>query len=169
MWNDTDLPLGYLITFRCRGTWLHGDERGSTDRFQNIYKTPHIPANRVWNAYNSKQLKSESLILDAPQRRSVEKAIRETCSYRQWRLRAINVRTNHAHVVVSIGETKPERALNAFKANATRQMREDGNWERPFSPWADKGSQRYLWNERSLGLAVDYVVNGQGDELPEFD
>src|SRR5438093_13756827 len=31
MWNDTDLPLGYLITFRCYGTWLHGDERGSID------------------------------------------------------------------------------------------------------------------------------------------
>src|SRR5580765_3599684 len=116
MWNDTDLPLGYLITFRCRGTWLHGDERGSTDRFHNIYKTPLIPSNKVWNLYNSKQLKSEALTLDAPQRLSVEKAIRETCSHRRWRLRAMNVRTNHAHVVVSIGETKPERALNAFKA-----------------------------------------------------
>jgi hypothetical protein len=33
MWNDTDLPLGYLITFRCYGSWLHGDKRGSIDRF----------------------------------------------------------------------------------------------------------------------------------------
>lgn len=38
----------------------------------------------------------------------------------------MNVRTNHAHAVVSIGVVKPERALSAFKANATRQMREDG-------------------------------------------
>jgi hypothetical protein len=40
MWNDTDLPLGYLITFRCYGTWLHGDERGSIDRFHNRYSPP---------------------------------------------------------------------------------------------------------------------------------
>jgi REP element-mobilizing transposase RayT len=96
--------------------------------FKNIYKTPHIPANRVWNAYNSKQLKSEALILDAPQRRSVEKAIRETCSYRQWRLRAINVRTNHAHVVVSIGETKPE-GIECFQGKchqATARRRQLG-------------------------------------------
>ena len=24
VWNDTDMPLAYLITFRCYGTWLHG-------------------------------------------------------------------------------------------------------------------------------------------------
>ena len=27
-WNDTGIPLAYLITFRCYGTWLHGDARG---------------------------------------------------------------------------------------------------------------------------------------------
>src|SRR5207253_10119374 len=28
MWNDTDTPLAHMITFRCYGTWLHGDVRG---------------------------------------------------------------------------------------------------------------------------------------------
>ena len=161
--------LGYLITFRSYATWLHGDKRGSTDRFHNVYKSPHIPANERWKQHNTDELKSESLILDAGQRQSVETAIRETCAHRRWRLRAINVRTNHAHVVVSIGEVKPERALNAFKANATRQMRQDGNWQEPHSPWADKGGNRYLWNERSLALAIDYVINGQGGDLPDLD
>jgi len=36
------------------------------------------------------------------------------------------------------------------------------------SPWADKGSKRYLWNEESIARAVDYVINGQGDDLPEL-
>jgi hypothetical protein len=38
-----------------------------------------------------------------------------------------------------------------------------------FSPWADKGSKRKLWNERSVARAIDYVLYGQGDELPDFD
>jgi len=80
-----------------------------------------------------------------------------------------NVKTNHVHAVVSIGTKRPELALNAFKANATRQMREDGCWQHSHSPWVDRGSKRYLWNERSVQLAVDYVLYGQGDELPEFD
>src|SRR3989442_13934917 len=74
MWNDTDLPLAYLITFRCRGTWLHGDERGSTDRFHNVYKSPHIPPNEIWKQHNQLSLKSEALTLDAYQRASVDYA-----------------------------------------------------------------------------------------------
>jgi hypothetical protein len=46
MWNDTDIPLAYLITFRCYGTWLHGDKRGSIDRFlqrvQNLHTSSRI-------------------------------------------------------------------------------------------------------------------------------
>ena len=169
MWNDTDLPLAHLITFRCHGTWLHGDERGSTDRRHNLYRSPHIPANKGWKKHNADALKSEAFNLNARQRRSVENAIRESCLFRHWCLHALNVRTNHVHLVVSVGTTKSSRALNAFKANATRQMREDRNWNSPRSPWADKGSQRPLWNERSVALAIDYVMNGQGGDLPEFD
>ena len=109
------------------------------------------------------------VVLDGIQRHCVEAAARETCDIRGWHLHAINVRTNHVHVVVSIGEKKPELALNAFKANATRQMRQDACWQREHSPWVDKGSKRNLWNERSIERAIDYVINGQGDELPEFD
>jgi len=48
-------------------------------------------------------------------------------------------------------------------------MRQDGNWQESHSPWADKGSQRHLWNERSLPLAIDYVIKGQGGDLPDLD
>ncbi len=41
--NDEHIPLAYFITFRCYGTWLHGDRRGSVDRFHNIYGTPRLP------------------------------------------------------------------------------------------------------------------------------
>ena len=87
MWNDTDTPLAYFISFRTYGTWLHGDERGSIDRFHNRYRL-----------------------------------------FRQTR--------NGAAII---------------------------------SPWADKGSKRKLWNERSVARAIDYVMNGQGDDLPDFD
>jgi REP element-mobilizing transposase RayT len=169
MWNDTDIPLAYLITFRCHGTWVHGDERGSVDRFHNRYKSPYIEPNRNWQRHNRKILKIEPVTLDGPQRQSVRFAIEETCATRKWYLHASNVRTNHAHTVVSIGKIKPELALNAFKANATRQMRQDGCWHENRSPWVEKGSKRYLWNERSVARAIDYVLNGQGDELPDFD
>ena len=71
--------------------------------------------------------------------------------------------------MVSIGTAKPERALNAFKAYATRKMRENGCWHSEYSPWADKGSKRNLWNERSVEKAIEYILYGQGDDVPDFD
>ena len=169
MWNDTDTPLAYLITFRSYGSWLHGDARGCIDRFHNRYKSPYLEPNQRWHHHNARALESQPLILDASQRQSVDRAVRETCAFRKWHLHALNVRTNHIHTVVSIGSVSPERALSAFKANATRQMRQDGCWRQDQSPWAEKGSKRYLWNERSVAQAIEYVLNGQGDELPDFD
>lgn len=133
VWNNTDVPIAFLITFRCRATWLHGDIRGSVGRAHNRYGTPildHDPARKDY---------------------------------------AINVRTNHAHSVISEGGTKPEKMLTAFKANSTRMMKESGLWTFEYSPWAEKGSRRWLWTERHLANAIEYVVNGQGDVLPEFD
>lgn len=103
------------------------------------------------------------------ERKVIEAAIRETCSIRNWILMAINVRTNHVHVVAYPGGRKPEAALNAFKANATRSLRDGGLWGSESSPWADKGSYIYLWTERNVAIAVEYVVNGQGCPLPDFE
>ena len=54
--------------------------------------------------------------------------------------------------------------LGAFKANATRQLREDGLCPYPSTPWADGGSKRRLWKEQSVSEAIDYVLYGQGDD-----
>jgi REP element-mobilizing transposase RayT len=168
MWNNTEIPLAYFISFRTYGTWLHGDKRGSIDRFHNRYGSPYMPPNDKWRTYNEQQLKTRPLILVASQRKAVAAAIRETCEIRNWCLQATNVRTNHVHTVVS-ADRKASLVLNAFKANATRQLRQDGLWNKDFSPWADKGSKRKLWNEQSVASAIDYVLNGQGDDLPDFD
>ena len=66
MWNDADLPLGYLITFRCYGTWLHGDERGSIDRFHNRYKSPYLEPSDRRRELNRRKLKSAPVTLRRP-------------------------------------------------------------------------------------------------------
>jgi REP element-mobilizing transposase RayT len=148
---------------------VDGDTRGSIDRFHNRYKSPYLPANDRRYNRSRRALKSRPQRLNSARRKRVDRAIREVCEHRRWLLYAHNVRTTHVHVVVSIGSVKPGRALNAFKAYATRRMRQDGNWRKPHSPWADKGSKRRLWNERSLALAIDYVLYDQGDDPPDFD
>lgn len=93
-----------------------------------------------------------------------EDGIRETCQIRRWDLWAINVRTNHIHAVVSVN-CKPQNVLTAFKANATRKLREAGYWHCSGSPWAEGGSKRYLWTEEEVNDAVAYVQYVQGEPL----
>jgi len=99
--DDNDYPLAYLITFRCYGTWLHGNRRGSMDRKHNVYSSPKIPANRSFENSDRQQLKHPVITLNVRQRAVVTKAVRAVCEHRRYVLRCINVRTNHAHTVVT--------------------------------------------------------------------
>ena len=166
--DDNEFPLAYLISFRTYGTWLHGDNRGSTSRKQNKYGTPRIAPNLSLQRAELKQLQHAPIKLDSRQRPVVEQAVREVCTNRGYWLRAINVRTNHVHTVVSAA-IKPEPILQAFQAYATRKLRRAGLLPDDVKPWTRHGSTPYLWKERHVERAIDYVVNGQGDQLPSFD
>jgi REP element-mobilizing transposase RayT len=158
------IPIGYLITFRAYGTWLHG-RQDSVDRFHNVYATPKLPGNEQRRQYNLRLLAQPAVKLSSKARTTVELAIRETCDVRKWSLWAFNVRTNHVHTVVS-ANAKPDCIRSAFKANATRMLREAGYWRGERSPWARKGSKRYLWTEQDLINAIAYVLYDQGEPLP---
>jgi REP element-mobilizing transposase RayT len=166
--DDNEFPLAYLISFRAYGTWLHGDRRGSTSRKQNKYGTPRIAPNSRLQEAEFNQLKHPPLKLDARRRPVIEQAIREVCKHRGYGLRAINVRTNHVHTVVSAA-SKPEPVLQAFQAYATRKLRRARLLPDGVKPWTRHGSTPYLWKERHVERAIDYVLYGQGDELPRFD
>jgi REP element-mobilizing transposase RayT len=113
--RNEDFALAYLITFSTYGTWLHGDRRGSVNRFHKRFGTSRLPHNELRRKYNHQQLKQSPVKMRSRERVLVEEAIRETCKMRRWDLWTINVRTNHVHTVVSAC-CKPEKVLAAFKA-----------------------------------------------------
>jgi len=167
-WDDNEGPLAYLITFRTFGTWLHGDERYSVDRHgKNIYGTPKIAPNENLVEMMRGSMHEAGMKLDGPQRAIVESAIRAVCKIRSYGLFALNVRTNHAHSVVSAFK-KPESIMSAFKSNATRELRAAGLVSHDQVVWSRGGSTRYLWKPNHVEGAVDYVLYGQGDDLPNF-
>jgi REP element-mobilizing transposase RayT len=166
--NEDHTPLGYLITFRTYGTWLHGDNRGSVDRHHNRYGDPVIPPNPKWLRHNKENLKHEPVKLSKRQRALIKRSIEKTCEIRGWRIYITNVRTNHVHSVITAA-SGASRILNALKSNATRELREASLWLHSGSPWADRGSKRYLWTEEHLLKAIEYVELDQGDVFPSFD
>ena len=98
----------------------------------------------------------------------VEDAVREVCGHRKYALFALNARTNHVHSVISAA-CKPEPILDALKAYATRKLRRRGLISASTKPWVRHGSTRYLWKERHVEKAMNYVLYGQGDDPPDFD
>jgi len=95
-------------------------------------------------------------ILSDEERVVVDAAIREHCTLREWRLIAVNCRSNHVHVIVTAAGIPPERVMMQLKAYATRALREydERNAGRV---WTRGGSTRYIQSEASLDSAMQYV------------
>ena len=148
-------PLAFLITFRCYGTWLHEEERGSVDRRNyNRYGTAGMPANKKIFDEERIAVKGSPVRLTSAQRRIVELAISEVCHHRKYLLHAVNARSNHVHSVVS-ASCGPERVMNSFKAYATRKLREANLVDKDINVWARHGSTPYLWTEEDVRGAID--------------
>jgi REP element-mobilizing transposase RayT len=101
-------------------------------------------------------------LLNDQMRIVVDSAIRELCDQRPFLLQAGNVRTNHAHVVLSAAQ-KPERIVDALKANSTKFLRTAGLIDSETKVWSRGRSNRYLWKPRHVQAAVEYTLYGQGD------
>jgi len=119
-------PQVYFITFTCYGTWLHGDKRGSIDRDHNQWLTPPLEPDELREQQEFLLLRHAPVILGSRQRTLVHDAIVEVCEHRGWHLHAINVRTNHVHLVVTADRTG-KRVLNDFKSYATRKMKQENS------------------------------------------
>ena len=154
--------IAYFLTWTCHGTWLHGDERGSVDSDNNrLGRARLAPDTGRLNA-------EQALLADAVRtltrdaRRVVDDTIRQHCTIRRWQIRALNVRTNHVHVVVSChDDVSPERVMDQLKAWSTRRLREAGLAGKDSRVWTEHGSTRWINSEIGLQEAIDYVLNGQ--------
>ena len=152
------VPLAYLITFTCYGTWLHGNDRGSVDDKHNKFDTPFLDTNTERYNEARKKMKAPPLFLNEQQRTLVSTVIADVSTFRNWILHECNVKTNHVHIVMS-GDADPDKIMMDFKAYATRRLRESGELEQDRPVWTESGSTRFLWTETSLSAAIEYVRN----------
>jgi REP element-mobilizing transposase RayT len=151
----SEQALAYFITFRTYGTWLHGDDRGSSDRNHRAWDEPHVAPDAERRNIAYSRLATRPVTFDREQRRVVGNEIQRQCQHRDWILHAVNVRTEHVHVVSA--PQRPEVMMNILKSYATRALRQLGRWEQPSGPWSRHGSTRYLWTERDVAGACVYV------------
>jgi len=168
-YDYNDFPLAYLITLRCYGTWLHGDKKSAVDRHgYNAYGASRRDTNLKLENMMREEMKQKTFIFSDSQRKVVEEAIAEVCQYREYDLKAINIRSNHVHAVIS-AQVKPELIIDAFKSYTTRNLRRNFMIGKDTKIWARGRSRRYLWKPRHVALAIEYVLYGQGDIIADLN
>lgn len=89
------------------------------------------------------------------QRMVVDDVIRAHCEIRSWIIHALNVRTNHVHLVCA-ADRPPEKIMGECKAWSSRRLRERAG--APDRVWARHGSTRYITTEASLRRTIQYVL-----------
>lgn len=159
--------MRYFITFACYGARLDGDESGSVDRDHNLFGNRLLEPDERRAAAERRSMNQPPYELDCSRRAVVLEAIRGVCRVRGWNLLAVHVRSNHVHVILEC-EVSPEKAINDFKAHASRALnglQRDGSGRRR---WARHGSTRWLWKDQDVREAIRYVIEEQGEPMALF-
>jgi hypothetical protein len=107
------MPLAYFITFSTYGTELHGTQkgRGSVDRTHNQYGTPFVSPDPVRELAAVNRMNEPPYLLSEAARQIVCDAMVAICREKDWQLLALQVRSNHVHVVVS-ADRDPGRLMS---------------------------------------------------------
>jgi REP element-mobilizing transposase RayT len=154
----------YLITFTCYGSRLPGDPRGSFDHVRGDGERRWIEPSPGLETYHRRNMKRAPYLLSTPESRSlVLRAIANVCSFREWFLYALHVRTNHVHGVVE-ANVSSRQILHDWKAYATRLLRSAGE-EPARILWTHGGSARRIAKDEDLLGAMDYVLRRQGQPM----
>jgi REP element-mobilizing transposase RayT len=144
-----------LVTWTTYGAWLPGDARGWRKK-----GVGHQQPRPYLEAWCRKRMRENGVVLRPCDRRTVEFACKEHCVYRSWHLLAVNVRSNHVHVVVAT-DTSPQKVRDQLKANCTRALRQQHPPLKSKKIWTKGGDCELLDSDEEVDAAVQYVLEAQ--------
>jgi REP element-mobilizing transposase RayT len=171
----------WLLTNTFYGNWLPGDHRGFVgqvvdhrpgDPDQQWRVTHNLPGADYDEDIPGLEEASRKQLKGSPIRLAVEHAqvlldqLRETATFRNWKLIAVAIMFNHFHAVVGVsGDPSPSKILGDFKSWGTRALNERFGKPRSETWWTERGSKRKLPNESAVIAAVRYVLFDQPNPL----
>ncbi len=149
-----------FLTWTTYGNWLPGDDRGWTD-----HRRSDAPSQREERAerlakWSAIRMNEREYTVSGRARLIVDRAIREHIEHKGWRLLALNVRTNHVHVVLQANR-RGSLVMTELKAWSTRALRAADSAGSDQRVWTRHGSTRQIVGEEPLRRAIEYVTNEQ--------
>ena len=154
--------LAFHLVWATYGTWLPGDARGWI-----IRKTTGIqPPDPTRERQAGERMAEDAVVLCAEQRATVEHTIRR-CEIRGWTLHAVNVRSNHVHVVVTADRSASD-VMDQLKAWCSRKLSDAAGLHTPVAKKAGRkrwfsegGDKETIDTDEYLANAIQYVLDGQ--------
>jgi REP element-mobilizing transposase RayT len=153
-------PLAYFLTWTTYGTWLPGDSRGWVNRHREVCDPLVAAPSAALESRARGLMKEDPVLLDEHMRQAVDAALREACLEFHWAVHALEVRSNHVHVVVAACDASPGKVMGIFKVRGTQALNALGfgggdrdRW------WTRDGSKRILNSPASVEAAVRYVMS----------
>ncbi len=153
---NSNEPLAFFITWTVYGTHLQGDERGWRRRRKG-WQEPR-PQLAQWR---QDRLLHQVLLLSPEQRNVVDSECHRHCDHRNWKLWAVNARSNHVHVVVTAVGCSGKTVRDQLKANCTRGLRERWPAFRDRPVWSVGGDWECINTEDDLATVCEYVTEAQ--------
>jgi len=155
--------IAYHLTWTTYGTWLPGDARGWV-KWGEVGVKPADPE-RERDA--RERMVESAVAFTEDQRTVVEQTIRDHCQIRGWLLHAVNVRSNHIHVVVT-ADRDPADVMNQFKAWCSRKLSDAAGLVGSVAKKAGRrhwftegGNKELIDTEEYLANAITYVLERQ--------
>ena len=152
---NTGDPIAFFLTWTTYGTWLPGDERGWNRKGEAEVQLPN-PHRKETATTKMKEL---AFLLSDVDRQIVEATIHKHCEIRGWEVHAVNVRSNHVHVVVTAPGYDPDTVVGQFKAWCTKKLQP--NYPERMRFWTEGASCRWINQEDDLITAVEYTLEAQ--------
>src|SRR5262249_56314738 len=150
-------------TWPASGTWLPGDARGW---IASGLLGVQAPDPRREDQARASMAETE-VRLSAEQRQVVTQTIHDHCRIRGWQLHAVNVRSNHVHVVVTCA-CPGEQARDQLKQWTARRLSDHAGLTAPVAHkagrrrWGTEGGDAVpIDDERHFTNPAPYVGNQQ--------
>ena len=148
-------PIAYFLTWTTYGTWLPGDPRG----WNRKGEAASLLGNSLYNEAAKARMHEDAFLLSSTDRKLVKETLVAHCEFRSWGLHALNVRSNHLHIVVTAADYQPDQAASQFKAWCTRKLKAAHPTRKRF--WTQGASCRWINSDDALAKANEYTNEAQ--------
>jgi REP element-mobilizing transposase RayT len=151
-------PLAYFLTWTTYGTWLPGDARGWVNRHDKDGQVVSS-GNSALESHARNLMPEPPVVLDPLMRQAADAAMRHACIEFGWMIHALEVRSNHVHIVLTANDASPGKAMGSLKVRGTQSLNALLPGTNREHWWTRDGSKRLLTSPAAVQGAIEYVRN----------